>query len=81
MAYKTAEPFFGIDKHTFPQFIQQGLDFLISLLMIYSSTPTITIVVNIPPYLDKTRGFNQAFLSLWVITSGIQLLLRNEHVD
>ncbi|CAL8070534.1 unnamed protein product [Orchesella dallaii] len=33
MTYKTAEPFFGVDKHTFPQFIQQGLEFLISLLV------------------------------------------------
>ncbi|CAL8070935.1 unnamed protein product [Orchesella dallaii] len=33
MAYQTGEPFFGVDKRTFPQFIQQGLEFLISLLV------------------------------------------------
>ncbi|CAL8070538.1 unnamed protein product [Orchesella dallaii] len=34
LAYELAKPFFHVDKHTFPQFIHHGLDFLISLLMI-----------------------------------------------
>ncbi|CAL8070933.1 unnamed protein product [Orchesella dallaii] len=33
MAYQTGEPFFGVDRRTFPQFIQQGLEFLITLLV------------------------------------------------